>query len=89
MAKYICINDCFHNGIRYYEGEIYEFPDKEKVPHHFEVISKPKEEVKKSKGLKKLQDELKQLLSLSAPHPAQVKRIEELKTKITEIIGEE
>lgn len=37
MAKYICVTKCRY-GKRYDPGDIADFPEGEKVPHHFKPI---------------------------------------------------
>lgn len=47
MKRYQCVKSCFFNSRFYEEGKSYFFPPEVKVPHHFEPIVSPKEEMKK------------------------------------------
>jgi hypothetical protein len=42
MIKVICRTTCWFNRHLYKENQRYTFPDGTKLPHHFEVIEKPK-----------------------------------------------
>jgi hypothetical protein len=62
MAKYRCIRNCVWNSQYYKVGQIYEIhAKKEDVPHHFETITSPKQEMaklkKKQAPKKVIQDE--------------------------------
>jgi len=86
MRKYICVEDCFQKITdkhkRYYQGEIYEFPEGAEVPHHFEPVSMPGGMLKSSKALKMFEDELELWKKVKNPHKDQIERIRDLEKKI-------
>ena len=87
MPKYICVTDCFQNIVdkhkRYYQGEIYEFPEDVEVPHHFEPVSMPIEMLKSSKALKMFEEELELWKNVKNPYKDQIERMRELESKIS------
>ena len=84
IKRYLCKTTCYWNNNYFKADQEYMLESDLNVPQHFIAIESGKKDALKEM-LEKYKKELAELETDKAPHPATVKKIGKLKTKIAEL----